>query len=115
MIYNSFMRFITPDEKESIESFKSDQSNNEKIKEDLIDTLDSYKTFSNPTKEKLDRLLKELGHQEIIQKPRYMANCFQAVLTKRVSNGHPFHSSFFIMIVDQRIERLLNVFSRALK
>ena len=93
VMINSFKRYITLDERESIENFEKGESNDESLKEELIGTLDSYKTFSNPTKENLSSLLKELAHQELIQKPRYMANCFQNVLRlKKVSNEHPFHS-----------------------
>lgn len=92
-IINSFKRYITPDEKETIDMFQKDESNDGILKNELIETLDSYKAFSNPTKESLTCLLKELGHQELIQKPRYMANCFQSVfLARRVAEEHPFKS-----------------------
>lgn len=83
-IIKSFKRYITQDERESIEKFMStDNEENEENTEILMDTLSAFNTYTKPTKENLPNILKELGHQELIQKPRYMANCFSQVFCNR--------------------------------
>ena len=60
------------DEKETIKETLShfDES------EELLDLLSSYRCFRKPTKDNIKNILAEIAHQEIIQKPRYVSNCF---------------------------------------
>jgi len=48
--------------------------------EDLLDFLSTYKCFRLPTKDTMRTILLELAHQEIIQRPRYIANCWPTII-----------------------------------
>ena len=47
----------------------------------MFELLSFYNCYRKPTKENLSIVLLELAHQEIVQKPRYIANCFTEVMT----------------------------------
>lgn len=47
--------------------------------EDLIDFVSTYKSKWAPTKENCVQLLKDIAHQELIQKPTYITKCFSEV------------------------------------
>lgn len=47
--------------------------------EELLDILSSYKCFKNPTKENISMIVSQLAHQELIQKPRYISNCWSTL------------------------------------
>ena len=42
--------------------------------------LSFYNCYKKPTRENLRTIILELAHQEIIQKPKYIANCFKEIL-----------------------------------
>eukprot|EP00794_Sanderia_malayensis_P002217 gene2217-2525_t len=42
--------------------------------EDLLDFLSAYKCNRQPNKDTIEVMVRELAHQELIQKPRYVAN-----------------------------------------
>ena len=44
--------------------------------DDVFDFLSNYKCYRTPTKENILQIVSELPHQEIIQKPRYVTNCW---------------------------------------
>ena len=46
----------------------------------LMDLLSAYKCYRLPTKTTLKEILLEISHQELIQKPRYVSNCFSEIL-----------------------------------
>ena len=52
----------------------------------LNSVLSSYKSYRKPKPQNIKRLFFELAHQEIIQKQRYIANCWAPVL--EVLKGH---------------------------
>ena len=72
MLLDSFQNYVSMDEKETIKETLShfDES------EELLDLLSSYRCFRKPTKDNIKNILVEIAHQEIIQKPRYVSNCF---------------------------------------
>ena len=80
----SFKSYITPDEREVLERVLSEDF--ESDDEDLIEFLSSYKCYRKPKPQNIHSLFAELAHQEIIQKPRYIANCWAPVL--EVLKGH---------------------------
>ena len=43
--------------------------------DDLLDFLSAYKCYRVPSQDNIRGIILELAHQEIIQKPRYVANC----------------------------------------
>ena len=47
---------------------------------DLIDFLSTYKCFRQPTVQIIRNFILELVHQELIQRPRYIAECWAPVV-----------------------------------
>lgn len=48
--------------------------------EDALEFLSSFKCFRVPTKETIHKIVQELSHQELIQKPRYILNCWSPIV-----------------------------------
>lgn len=48
--------------------------------EDVLDFLTMWKCCKRPTKENIESIILELAHQELVQKPRYIVNCWTAIL-----------------------------------
>ena len=53
--------------------------------EDVLEFLSSYKCFKVPTKDNIKKIIIELAHQEIIQKPCYEADCWNQVFKYNTS------------------------------
>ena len=75
-LLDSFKLFVSTDEKEVVTSMLQDFKEND---EDLMDLLSAYKCYRNPNAGNIREILVELSHQELIQKPRYISNCFARV------------------------------------
>ena len=78
-LLSSFHLYISEDERETLkkcleESFEDDDD------EDVLDFLSNYKCFRIHTKENIVQIVSELAHQEIIQKPRYVMNCWAPII-----------------------------------
>lgn len=80
ILLESFKNYISVEEKDIIEKMLA---NFEENNEDLLEFLSFYKCYRNPTKDNLRSILLELSHQEIVQKPRYVSNCFAEVLNSK--------------------------------
>ena len=78
LLLSSFKNYISIEEKDNINEMLT---NFEENNQDLLDTLSSYNCYRLPTKESLKDVVLELAHQEIIQKPRYVANCFAEIFS----------------------------------
>ena len=63
-------------------SFCIRRGNCESNDDDILEFLGNCKTFTMPTKENIDSILSKLAHQELIQKPRYVAECWAPVLAE---------------------------------
>lgn len=48
--------------------------------DDVLDFLCNYKCYQNPTQQNILQIVSELAHQEIIQKPRYVMNCWVPII-----------------------------------
>lgn len=48
--------------------------------DELLDCLENLDCKWKPTKENIDRLVKDLAHQELIQKPMFVINCWTLVV-----------------------------------
>ena len=48
---------------------------------EVLDFLSLWKCHKLPTKENIETILFELAHQELVQKPRYIANCWAPILS----------------------------------
>ena len=76
MMFESFKQYVTIDERRTIEaSIKEFPTKDEEL-ESLTDLLSAYNCHSKPKADNLKQLIIELCHQELIQKPRYIGNCF---------------------------------------
>lgn len=73
-LLTSFMYYVTADDREVLTKCLSGDLDCQD--DDLLELLSSYKSFKLPNKDNLKVLLMELAHQEIIQKPRYVAQCW---------------------------------------
>lgn len=99
-LLDSFMQYVTSDEKDVLQ--KCLAGDLECDDEDLLDVLSSYKCYKLPTKTNLDCILTELAHQELIQKPRYVGECWGPILrslskTERFSSLNKLKEFFLLM------------------
>ena len=69
--------YISLEQKETVEVILSEL---EYGNEELLEMLSFYKCYKKPTRENLRRIILELAQQEIVQKPRYIANWFKEIL-----------------------------------
>ena len=58
----------------------------------MVDFLSSFKCFRIHSKENIVEIIHELAHQELIQKPRYIANCWAPILSKLQQQHQDFRS-----------------------
>ena len=79
MLLNSFRAYISEDEKETMDHCLKNRENLTD-NEDLKELLSSYKCYRLPSEETIQNVFCQLAHQELIQKPRYVANCWSPIL-----------------------------------
>ena len=70
-LYDSFKMYISKDEQEILRKCLDGQI--DATDDDLLEMLSSYKCYRQPTHENINVIVEELAHQELIQKPKYMA------------------------------------------
>lgn len=75
---SSFRLYISEDERETLEKCLEESFDDDN--DDMFDFLSNYKCYRTPTKENILQIVSELAHQEIIQKPRYVTNCWALIL-----------------------------------
>ena len=75
----SFRLFITGEDREIFDFCLSDDFDPES--KDILDFLSIYHCYKKPTKENIEKILFELAHQELVQKPRYIVNCWAPILS----------------------------------
>ena len=80
LLIKSFKSYVSLEEKDLINSLNDD--NFDKIKDGLIEMLSEYNNHKNLTCENFKEVLTETAHVEIVQKPRYISNCFQDLFCK---------------------------------
>ena len=77
-LLTSFRQYISDDERETFDRcFEDNFMAND---EEVIDFLTTYKCFRSQSKENIKQILFEIAHQEIIQKPKYILNCWAPIL-----------------------------------
>ena len=78
MLISSFKNYVSLEEKENIDAMLQNfvEGNAE-----LLELLSFYNCYKKPAKENLSVVLHELALQELVQKPRYIANCFMEVMS----------------------------------
>ena len=85
-LLTSFMYYVTADDREVLTKCLSGDLDCQD--DDLLELLSSYKCFKLPNKDNIKVLLMELAHQEIIQKPRYVAQCWSPIIMSLKSDPH---------------------------
>ena len=70
-LFDSFMAYISKDEQDLLRKCLDGQM--DLSDEDVLEMLSSYKCHRQPTHENIHVIVEELAHQELIQKPKYIA------------------------------------------
>jgi hypothetical protein len=86
-LLTSFSYYITSDEREVMQKCLSGEL--ECQDEDVLEFLSSYKCFRQPTKENIKVILHELVHQEMIQRPQYIAKAWGPILNALLKKDDP--------------------------
>ena len=76
-LLSSFRLYITEDEREVFDKIQDGEFPEG---EELIDFLGNYKTYKKPSEENVKQIIFELAHQELIQKPKYIAQCWSPIV-----------------------------------
>lgn len=79
-LLDSFKNYVSLEEKQTIIDSLVEYSDES---EEILDLLSSYNCKSRLTTTNFPQLISELAHQELIQKPRYIGNCFSEVFSVR--------------------------------
>ena len=88
-LLSSFSNYVTSDEREVLQKRLAD--NPDCQDDDLLEFLSTYKCFRLPTDATIRTIIVELAHQELIQRPRYIANCWASVVST-LKMHESFHS-----------------------
>jgi len=86
-LLEAFSLYISKDEGETIKQCKEGKL--DANDGDVLEVLGSNKCYKNPTKENIELIITQLAHRELIQKPRYISNCWKPI----ISSLKIFHSS----------------------
>ena len=70
---------------------------------DVLDVLSSYKCFRIPDEENIEDILCQLVHQELIQRPRYVSNCWVPAL-QVLKSRLPFQDATSILQVYEEMK-----------
>lgn len=89
MVVGVFHLYIPKDESESVKRGLSDECEDPSTDDGILDVLCTYKCYRRVEKAALMKTVDEIAHQELIQKPRYVANVWQPML-----HALKQHSSF---------------------
>ncbi len=73
-LFDSFKSYISKDEQEILRKCLDGQI--DATDDDVLEMLGSYKCYRLPTQENINVIIEELAHQELIQKPKYMATAW---------------------------------------
>ena len=78
-LLEAFSLYISKDEAETLKQCKEGKL--EANDDDVLEVLSSYKCYKNPTKENTELIITQLAHQELVQKPKYISNCWKPIIT----------------------------------
>lgn len=78
-LLEAFSLYISKDEAETLKQCKEGKL--EPNDDDVLEVLSSYKCYKKPTKENIELIITQLAHQELVQKPRYISNCWKPVIS----------------------------------
>ena len=82
-LLSSFKLYISEDERQTLQKCLEEKIEDEY--DDVLDFLSNYKCYRSPTQQNILQIVSELAHQEIIQKPRYVMNCWAPILKPMIS------------------------------
>ncbi|CAB4011261.1 Hypothetical predicted protein [Paramuricea clavata] len=74
----SFKEYIPAEDQEVLEECFGDSF--DKDNKEVTDFMSSFKCFRAVSRENIQEVIYELAHQELIQKPRYISNCWAPLL-----------------------------------
>ena len=77
-ILSSFRLYISEDGRETLQ--KCIEGKIDSNDDDVIDFLSNYKCYQTPTKENILQIVLELARHDILQKPRYVINCWPPIM-----------------------------------
>ncbi|XP_074659475.1 uncharacterized protein LOC141912160 [Tubulanus polymorphus] len=84
-LVESFLKYVSPSEelvfRRALANF-DDEANDV---EEIIDILGGYECRKLPTKENFSMLIREISHQELVQKPRFIVDCIKPMIQKYVT------------------------------
>ncbi len=89
LLLDSFKHYVSADEMEVINACMNGHFDIDD--EDTSDFLESYKCFWFASAENINKIIFQLAHQEIVQKPKYIASCWSTML-KSLTVFDPFKS-----------------------
>ena len=89
LLLDSFKLYVSVDEKKVIDACMNGHFDNND--EDTKDFLSSYKCFRVANVENISEIIFQLAHQEIVQRPKYIATCWSTML-KSLTIFDPFKS-----------------------
>ena len=76
-LLKSFRDFVAAEDRQVLDSCFMDSF---EADDDVIDFLSSFKCFKVATAENIHSIITELAHQEMVQKPRYVVDCWAPTL-----------------------------------
>jgi hypothetical protein len=89
-LLSSFKEYIPCEDEDVLDQCLGDTF--DKDATDVVEFLSSLKCFKLPSQENIQEIIHELAHQELIQKPRYIVNCWAPIL--HLLQGHPEFRTF---------------------
>ena len=100
MLLNNFRSYISEDEKETMD-YCLENRGNLPDNPDLMEFLSSYKCYRLPSEENIQDIFCQLAHQELIQKPRYVANCWAPILCSLKTHEYFENESKLLSLYEQ--------------
>ena len=88
-LLTSFQCHITADEREIYDKVRSGAF--VEGAEELLEFLGNYKTLNRPKQDTISVIISELEHQELIQRPRYITQCWAPIL-RELKDYEPFRT-----------------------
>ena len=102
MLLQAFKLYVSEDEKDVIIDCLQNCENFVQ-NTDLLDLLSSYNCYRNPSGENIESIISQLAHQELIQKPRYVSNCWNPILQSMNVEGTQFQNiSNILLFYDEK-------------
>ena len=79
LLLEAFSLYISKDDAETLE--KCREGTLEANDDEVLEVLSSYKCYKNPARENIELIITQLAHQELIQKPKYISECWKPIIS----------------------------------